>query len=1182
MLSNIYLFISKNKTLTFGLLLIWGAIATFFVMKLRFEEDITRVLPQNEKTNLTSKVLKQLNFSDKVSIIIEQKSNGELSDLQTLANEIQDSVTIRMNEYVHDIQGVVYDEQIEQSWHFINENLPLFLTENDYNSIENKLNLDSLKTLVQSNYKTMLTPAGIAVQNFIRKDPFWMTFNGLNKLQELNIGTNLTLSDGYLTTPDQKHILFFIKPKYQANDTKHNTIFVEKLKLLQHYLNDKYEGKASCSFFGAPFVAVSNASQIKTDILSTVLVSISVLLLLLVFFYRSLLVPLIAFVPSLFGVLSALAFLYLFKGTISAISISLGAILLGVTVDYSLHILTHYKVTHNISDLYRSVTVPILLSSITTSISFLCLLFVHSEVMQDLGIFASIGIMVSAILSLIFIPHLYRGNKTVEVRRTFLDQLGEYSFHKNKWLVIGCLILITASFFTFKEARFNEDIASVNYVNDPLKAAQNKLEQLTDSNFKSVYATTYGNSLNEALSENLQLYQQLNASKENETIIQFSSLGNILLPIEEQQKRIAHWNTFWNEQRKSQLQQQLIDLGTEVGFKPNTYQPFFDALNAQYKPIETLASYRNLAAVPIDDFITEHNGFYTIANIVKLTDNQRNAFIDQIENNTSAIIIDRKALNETFLGKLKDDILALASFASVAICFVLLIFFRRIELVLLTLIPIGITGVVTSAMMSWLGIEFNVFSLIVCTLVLGHSVDFSIFMTCALQKGYTTGKNELPVYKTSVLLASITTFLAIGTLIFAKHPALKSIAGVSIIGIFTALVITFVFYPTLFRWFIVRRPSKGLSPISLRMLLHSMLSTTYYVVGSVILSHMSWIVLKIKPKNNQWLRKTVSNATTSVLFSNPFVKKKVINTHNINFQQSSVVIANHTSWLDTLAIGMLTHRISYMVNDWVYNSVVFGKYVRAMGFFPASKGIEKGMEIFQQNIDNHISIMIFPEGTRSQSNHIQRFHKGAFFLAEHFKLPIVPIYIHGNSEVQPKGDFIIYNGSITVIADAPIHFDDPRFGTTYSERTKKILAYYRQRFAEIRREVEDADYLKHKLFLNFLYKERYVTKAVAKDFAQNKQKYHRINQELPEKARILHIANDYGQLDFLLLLTHPKRDIITVIADDNKRAIAQQSYITHIRKLSYVKHIPTDVQYDCVLISDASIPDLEGVTCLRP
>ena len=92
-------------------------------------------------------------------------------------------------------------------------------------------------------------------------------------------------------------------------------------------------------------------------------------------------------------------------------------------------------------------------------------------------------------------------------------------------------------------------------------------------------------------------------------------------------------------------------------------------------------------------------------------------------------------------------------------------------------------------------------------------------MTCALQKDYTNGRNELPVYKVSVLLASITTFLAIGTLIFAKHPALRSIASVSVLGIFTALVITFVFYPTIFKFFYLPKTSKkGFLRLVLRLI----------------------------------------------------------------------------------------------------------------------------------------------------------------------------------------------------------------------------------------------------------------------------------------------------------------------------------------------------------------------------
>ena len=1156
MLNRIYQYITTHKLATFSFFTAWALIAIYGLSQLRFEEDITKVLPQNDKTNLTSKVLKQLNFADKISVMVTAEKGGTLTDMQSVAETLHDTLNASMTKYITSIQGIINEEEIDETWQFVNDHLPLFLNDEDYAYLERRLAPDSLKSMVESQYKTMLTPAGMVAQQFIRKDPFGLTFRGLRKLQELNTGNDFKIANGFLTTNDEQHILFFINPKYDGNDSEHNAAFVAGLDELQDHLNAQYKGKVRVDFFGAPFISVSNASQIKTDILTTVLISLSALYLLLVFFYRSVYIPFIAFIPSAFGVLSALATLYVLKGSISAISISLGAVLLGVTIDYSLHILTHYKVAKNTAELYRAVTVPILLSSITTAISFLCLLFVHSEVMQDLGVFAFVGIMVSAILSLVLVPHFYRGNRTIEVRKTFLDRIGAYPFHHNKWVVGACLLLIAVSCFTFHNVRFNGDIANINYINERYKAAEHQLENITDSEYKSLYAAAYGNSLEEALERNYTLYQQLQSYKAHDSIKQFSSIGGIVLPKKEQEARLQRWKDFWNAERQQFLKQQLIGKGNEVGFKEETYAPFYQSIAGDFEVIKDLDAYKALSAIPLEDFITEKEGFYTIANLVKLTPAERDPFIHSVEKHTPTVVIDRKNLSETFLGKLKDDILLLVNYSSIAIFLILLLFFRRVELVLLTLIPIGVTGVVTSALMNFFGIEFNVFSMIVCTLVLGHSVDFSIFMTCALQKDYTDGKNELPVYKVSVLLASITTFLAIGTLIFAKHPALKSIASVSVIGIFTALAMTFVFYPTIFKFCIFRRPDKGRSPVSLRLLLQSILLTTYYALSSIILSNIGWLFAKITPKRTMWLRRLATSLTTSVLYANPFVRKKVENLHHIQLTTPSVVIANHTSWLDTLAIGLFTHRISYMVNDWVYKSVVFGRYVQSMGFFPASEGIEKGMPLFEKNLKNGISVMIFPEGKRSDTNQIHRFHKGAFLIAEHFQTPLVPVYIHGCSEVQPKGDVIIYDGAITVVVGDPITPDDERFGNTPREKAKQIGAFYRQQFLALRKRLEGVDYLKKKLFLNYLYKENYVVRTVKEDYQQHREHYYELVHSLPEKARILHIADDYGQLDFLLLLTYPEREIVSVIADDEKRAIAQHSYLTKIRKIQYVKERP--------------------------
>ncbi len=138
------------------------------------------------------------------------------------------------------------------------------------------------------------------------------------------------------------------------------------------------------------------------------------------------------------------------------------------------------------------------------------------------------------------------------------------------------------------------------------------------------------------------------------------------------------------------------------------------------------------------------------------------------------------------------------------------------------------------------------------------------------------------------------------------------------------------------------------------------------------------------------------------------------------------------------------------------------------------------MEKLKEKIDQGYSLVVFPEAERSYTNDVKRFHKGAFYLAEQFNLDILPLYIHGNSEVLPKGDFIIYDGSITVKVGTRISKDDMSFGKNYSERTKRINAYFRKEFAKLREEIEDENYFKKILFLSFLYKDTDVVKEVKK------------------------------------------------------------------------------------------------------
>src|SRR5690606_29698942 len=206
-------------------------------------------------------------------------------------------------------------------------------------------------------------------------------------------------------------------------------------------------------------------------------------------------------------------------------------------------------------------------------------------------------------------------------------------------------------------------------------------------------------------------------------------------------------------------------------------------------------------------------------------------------------------------------------------------------------------------------------------------------------------------HKTSIILSVLTTILGIGVLIFAKHPALHSLALVATIGIFSAMLNTFTVQPLLFRLFIGSNKKRPITP---RMFVHSVLSFGYFGLGGICLSIYSITLMPLLPISKKikmgWFHKAISKFMKSVLYTNPFVKKKVINKTGEDFSKPAVIIANHTSFLDILAVGMLHPKICFLVNDWVYNSPVFGKAVQKADFYPVSSGIENSLEPLKKKI----------------------------------------------------------------------------------------------------------------------------------------------------------------------------------------------------------------------------------------
>lgn len=1182
-MSNFFLAIHnyfiKNRFRTFGVIVSVFLILSFFASQISFKENITDLIPSNSESQITTKVLEQVNFADKITIIISAKENGTADDLTNYGNEFLSELNSNSQQYIGKIQGKIDEKDIQETFEFVYQNLPLFLDKDDYTNIENKINNDSIASIVEANYKALIAPTSIVTKDFILKDPLGISFIALKKLQQMSVGDNFELNNGFVLTKDKKKLLLFITPKLAANETDKNTLFIAELAKIQTELNSKFAQTVEMSYFGATPVAVANASQIKKDVRNTSIGASIALILIFAFFYRSVLTPIIIFIPSIFGAAFALAILYFTNGTISAISLGISSILLGETTDYSIYVLTHLRNKKDLKLLYKDISKPLILCGATTAISFLCLFFVKSEALKDLGVFAAISVISTSIFSLILIPILYKTKNEVLVsQKNIVDKLGAYPFHKNKILIAALSIVVIIASFNYSKVTFNSDLSTLNFMTAELQKAQDDLENIANKSSKSIYLATYGDSYETVLKQNNVLFEELQKNKLHSDVLNFSSIGGIVLSKEMQEQKIQFWNSFWTAQKKSELQRELISNGSNLGFKPTAYQSFFATLNTDFKLL-SFQDYAKVQSFFIDEFVSKRGDFFTVSTLVQVPHSKRDSFVNEIKKQDNIVVIDRQQTNETFLGTLKVSFEKLVNYSFIAVFLILLISFKKLEMVIVTIIPIILSWIVTTGIMGLADLQFNIINIIVCTLIFGIGVDYSVFMTVALQKEYTFGRSELPTYKTSIILSVTTTILGIGVLIFAKHPALQSIALIAVIGIFAALAITFIVQPLVFNFFVTNNAKKGNAPFTLRRFIHSVLSFAYYGLGGLFLSVLGFIFVKLFPmskkKKSLAFHFVMSKFMHSVFLTYPAIKRKIINTSNEKFENPAVIIANHTSFLDILAIGMLSPKIIFLVSDWVYNSPFFGIGVRLAGFYPVSSGIDNGIEHLREKVNQGFSLMVFPEGTRSIDNSVKRFHKGAFYLAEQFNLDIIPIVIHGYSEGSPKGDFMLYKSSTTVEILDRIKPDDNKFGQNYTEKTKKINSFFRNQYSRVRAENEDHNYFKTTLFNSFEYKESEIVKIVKQDFRQNSEMYYQLNSLIGKKARVLNFADDYGQLDVLLTLQESQRKVDSFIQDEVKRSCARTNYFLKKRSIRYLDTFSeTDLSlYDVLLITDTNFSE---------
>jgi len=1161
----IYHFFRKHRWAFWTFLAVITGFICIFASRIQLEEDISGITSKGDSLNRDEYVIRNFKFAEKLIIHIRQ-SNTEIppspDELITIANQLCDSLTARLDStYIQSIFLKTNESLMPLALNLIDNHIPLFLDVADYVGLDSLGDERILESILRRNYKILISPASMVMKRRFVDDPLGISNVALKKLQSLQVDDNYVLRDGYIFSQDARHLLFFITPANAPSETSKNARLINTLDhMIDQVVSTRTQSATmidnpiDVDYFGSIAVAVGNANQLKHDIILSLSLALIAIFLLIGWYFRNALIPLLGFIPAFFGGGLALSMLYLVKGNISAIALGIGSVILGLIIDYALYMINHYRRKQNVEEVIRDMAQTIFVCGLTSIGAFLCLIFLNSAVLHDLGWFAAISVFGAALFALVILPQFLGSyllpNEKERNRENLIDRIGAIRFGKQGWLIVVLAFLGIVSLFYLNKVTFETDMNSLNYMSDKLIRAESALDEVSGSSVKNVYIVSTGRTLDQALQSNEQAISKLKNMKARGHIQGWSGISTFLLSDSIQKERLAIWTEFWTAKRKQELLSGIHQAGRQQGFSAKAFYGLERMLGRSYTTL-TPQENAQMKASLFGEWINETSDLTMVTAIAKVTEENKPIVYEFFKNDSRFVLFDRQNLTSRFVENVRVDFNRLVTLSMVFVSVLLLLSFGRIELGFTTALPMFFAWLLTLGFMGIFGIRFNIFNIIISSFVFGLGVDYSILMMRGLLSEYKTGIRDMQTYQVSIFLSSSTTLIGVAALFAARHPALNSIALISILGVISVVLVSYTYQSLLASWFLFKPKHRKSFPVTL-FLLYFAIVVAWIPISTIALilviygMAISPLLPISKNKKQEIFHRIFSRLSKIYIAMNFPGFHKVENPTGETFEKPAIIISNHQSLIETPALLRLSSNILILTNEWVYRHLIFGPVARLAGFPPMAEGIDSSLGIIQQRINEGFSILIFPEGHRSRDRHIQRFHRGAFYIAEKLQIDILPILIFGSGDFLPRGNFWGKPSRLFMKILPRITPGDTEFGETYSQRTKLVRAYYREEYGKLKEIHCTPAYNSLSLRLNYMFKgpvlEWYV--RIKMRLEENFRLY---DQLLPRSGNILDLGCGYGYITYMLMLTSDERNLTGVDYDQEKIIVAQNGYLRNKR-----------------------------------
>jgi len=615
-------------------------------------------------------------------------------------------------------------------------------------------------------------PTGVGLKRVVPGDP-WLLFLDRTRALRAAAGDALTIERGQFVTASGEHAIVLLTTVHGPFDGAHQSALDDAIEAERAVLEARHgvtiERSALHRF------AVQSERTIRAELQLLSMLSMGGVALMLLVAFRRLGALVLTMVPLGAGVVVAIAVTLAVSGQIHALTLAFGTTLVGVCVDYPVHLLTHHLLERDDRDALSIVWPALVLGTATTVAGFAALAVFGLPGVREMGLFAATGVVTALGATRWLVAPWLAGRRGVDAAlrsAAVLDRGIEWLARRRLAVATIAIVGLAIALAGWTRAHWVDDARALSTTLPTISEEDARVRaRIGGGNEIGRVLIAEGKTFDDAAAVQDRVWSEL----DDDTRTRVRSSAPIL------------WSTSTQDASLAAVQS-VPDLAARTraalvaaGFRPEPFVGLEDAIASDPGPLDHAAILDSGLGDLVRPFTLETEDGVALLSFAGDVDP---AILETAATNAGAIWFDQRAFTEGLYRDHRRGSLRAVGLGLVIVLLVLGWRYRSARRVAVALVPALVAAAAALGLVAWTGVELQLLHLVAGLLVLSMGVDYGVFLVET--EHVADGR---PAAVLGVAIACATTVLAFGVLGTSSNPALAAIGTTTALGVALAAIL---------------------------------------------------------------------------------------------------------------------------------------------------------------------------------------------------------------------------------------------------------------------------------------------------------------------------------------------------------------------------------------------------------